>query len=55
MVIKGKGDEVLMGRAFCMSLVFILTIPLAPLLIFIFQKGLHEAFTNTRVVKVKLG
>ena len=55
MVIKGKGDEVFVGRAFFMTLVFILTLPIEPLFIFIFSKGLHEAFTGTRVVNVRLG
>lgn len=55
MVIKGKGDEVFLGRAFFMSLFFILTLPIEPLFIFIFSKGLHESFTGTRVVNVRLG
>jgi len=55
MVIKGEGDEVFVGRAFFMSLFFILTLPLEPLLIYLFNKGLHEAITGTRVVNVKLG
>lgn len=55
MVIKGKGEEVFLGRAFFMSLFFILTLPIEPLFIFIFSKGLHESFTGTRVVNVRLG
>lgn len=55
MVIKGKGEEVFFGRAFFMSLFFILTLPIEPLFIFIFSKGLHESFTGTRVVNVRLG
>ncbi|MCM8541767.1 MAG: RDD family protein [Lentisphaeraceae bacterium] len=55
MVIKGKGEEVFVGRAFFMSLLFILTLPIEPLFIFIFSKGLHESFTGTRVVNVRLG
>ena len=55
MVIKGEGDEVFVGRAFFMSFIFILTLPIEPLFIFLFNKGLHEAFTGTRVVNVRLG
>ena len=55
MVIKGKGEEVFVGRAFFMTLIFILTLPIEPLFIFIFSKGLHESFTGTRVVNVRLG
>jgi uncharacterized RDD family membrane protein YckC len=55
MAIKGKGEEVFVGRAFFMSFFFILTLPLAPLFIFIFTKGLHEALSGTRVVNVKMG
>lgn len=55
MVIKGLDDEVFVGRAFFMCLFFILTLPIEPLLIFIFNKGLHETFTGTRVVNVRLG
>ena len=55
MVIKGEGDEVFVGRAFFMCLFFILTLPVEPLFIFIFSKGLHEVFTGTRVVNVRLG
>ena len=55
MIIKGEGDEVFVGRAFFMTLIFILTLPIEPLFIFIFNKGLHEAITGTRVVNVRLG
>ena len=55
MVIKGKEEEVFVGRAFFMSLFFILTLPVEPLFIFIFRKGLHESLTGTRVVNVRLG
>ncbi len=55
MIIKGEGEEVFVGRAFFMSLIFILTLPIEPLFIFIFNKGLHEALTGTRVVNVRLG
>jgi hypothetical protein len=55
MIIKGEGKEVYVGRAFLMASLFTLTIPLAPIFIFIFTKGLHESLTNTRVVNVRMG
>ena len=55
MVIKGKGEEVFVGRAFFMSFLFIVTLPLEPVLIYVFHKGLHEVLTGVRVVNVKLG
>ena len=55
MVIKVDDKEVYVGRAFLMASLFILTIPLAPIFIFIFTKGLHESLTSTRVVNVRMG
>ena len=55
MIIKGEGDPVFVGRAALSALFFILTLPLAPVLIYIFNKGLHETLSGTRVVNVRLG
>jgi uncharacterized RDD family membrane protein YckC len=55
MIIRGQGDPVLVGRAALSAFFFLLTLPLAPVLIYIFNKGLHETFAGIRVVKVKLG
>lgn len=49
------GDPVLVGRAAFSALFFLITLPLAPVLIYIFNKGLHETLAGVRVVKVKLG
>ncbi len=55
MVIKGEGDEVYFGRAFFLAAVFILTLPLEALFVFIFNRGFHEIISGTRIVNVKLG
>lgn len=55
MIIRGEGDPVLADRAAFSAFFFLLTLPLAPVLIYIFNKGLHETLAGIRVVKVKLG
>jgi uncharacterized RDD family membrane protein YckC len=55
MVIRGEGEPVLVCRAAFSALFFMLTFPLAPVLIYIFNKGLHESLAGIRVVNVKLG
>ncbi|MCM8535803.1 MAG: RDD family protein [Lentisphaeraceae bacterium] len=55
MVIRGEGAPVLVGRAAFAAFFFLLTFPLAPVLIYIFNKGLHESFAGIRVVNVKMG
>jgi len=55
MVIKNHGEPAFFGRCFFLGLFFIITMPLVPIFIFIFNKGLHEALSGTRIVNVRMG
>ena len=55
MIVKGEEDAVYFGRAFIMSLLYLLTLPLAAVFIFVFEKSIHEALSGTKVVNVRLG
>jgi len=55
MLVKGEGNPVYLGRAYIFTLIFILTMPLEPLFVYVLKCGLHERLTGTRIVNVKLG